>query len=405
MNTTATASPRSDTDSGDTHVDGRMGVLTFPRTVYRDDHEMFRETARRFIARECKPKQAQWDEAGRVDRETWLKAGREGLLCMSLPEEYGGAGGDFGHHAIFAEEMAYAGVTGPAFALQSDIIAPYIFRIGNAEQKAKWLPKCATGEVLLAIAMSEPGCGSDLKAIRTTAKRDGDHYVINGAKTFISSGLNCDLVVVVCKTDPAAGAKGVSLILCETDRAGFRRGRKLEKMGQKAADTAELFFDEVRVPVSNLLGEEGKGFAYLMQELAQERFTIAVGAAARAEAMLATTIAYTKQRMVFGQRLFDFQNTRFTLSDIKSRVSAMRIMVDQYLAQHMARKLTTEEAAIVKLFVTEELTKVLDQLLQLHGGYGYMMEYDIARAYVDTRVMRIYGGTSEVMKELISRNL
>ena len=397
--------PASAADSDNARVDGRRGVLTFPRTVYRDDHEMFRDTARRFIERECKPKQAEWDSAGRVDRETWRKAGREGLLCMSLPEEYGGAGGDFGHHAVLAEELAYSGVSGPAFSLQSDIIAPYILRNGTPEQKAKWLPACARGEVLLAIAMTEPGAGSDLKAIRTTAVRQGDQYVVNGAKTFISSGLNSDLVVVVAKTDPAAGAKGVSLVLVETDRPGFRRGRKLEKMGQRAADTAELFFDDVRVPVSNLLGEEGKGFGYLMQELAQERFIIAVGAAARAEAMLAQTIAYTKQRQVFGQRLFDFQNSRFKLAEVKSRVTAMRLMVDQYLAQHMQRKLTTEEAAVCKLFVTEELTKVLDDLLQLHGGYGYMMEYDIARAYVDTRVMRIYGGTSEVMKELISRNL
>jgi acyl-CoA dehydrogenase len=401
MSTAATSAA----DSDNARVDGRRGVLTFPRTVYRDDHEMFRDTARRFIERECKPKQAEWDAAGRVDRETWRKAGREGLLCMSLPEEYGGAGGDFGHHAVLAEELAYSGVSGPAFSLQSDIIAPYILRNGSPEQKAKWLPACARGEVLLAIAMTEPGAGSDLKAIRTTAIRQGDQYVVNGAKTFISSGLNSDLVVVVAKTDPAAGAKGVSLVLVETDRPGFRRGRKLEKMGQRAADTAELFFDDVRVPVSNLLGEEGKGFGYLMQELAQERFIIAVGAAARAEAMLAQTISYTKQRQVFGQRLFDFQNSRFKLAEVKSRVTAMRLMVDQYLAQHMQRKLTTEEAAVCKLFVTEELTKVLDDLLQLHGGYGYMMEYDIARAYVDTRVMRIYGGTSEVMKELISRNL
>jgi acyl-CoA dehydrogenase len=400
-------SPAPNTTGSAEHVgvDGRRGVLTFPRTVYRDDHEMFRDTARRFAERECKPRQAEWDAAGRVDRETWLKAGREGLLCMTLPEEYGGAGGDFGHSAVFVEELAYAGVVGPAFSLQSDIVAPYILRNGSTEQKRKWLPGCASGEVILAIAMSEPGAGSDLKAIRTTAVRKGDEYVINGAKTFISSGLNCDLVVVVAKTDPAAGAKGVSLILVETDRPGFRKGRKLDKMGQRAADTAELFFDDVRVPVTNLLGEEGKGFAYLMQELAQERFIIAVGAAARAEAMLFETIAYTKQRQVFGQRLFDFQNTRFKLAEIKSRVTAMRMMVDQYLALHMQRKLTLEEAAIVKLFTTEELSRCLDELLQLHGGYGYMMEYEIARAFVDTRVMRIYGGTSEVMRELISRNL
>ena len=273
------------------------------------------------------------------------------------------------------------------------------------QQKARWLPKCATGEVILAIAMSEPGAGSDLKAIRTTARREGDEYVINGAKTFISNGLNCDLVVVVAKTQPELGAKGVSLLLVETDRPGFRRGRKLDKMGQEAADTAELFFEDLRVPASNLLGEENKGFSYLMQELAQERFIIAVGAAAKMEAMLSETVRYTKERVVFGKPLFDFQNTRFKLAEIKARTTAARLMVDQYLAEHLRRKLTVEEAAIAKLFVTEELGKALDELLQLYGGYGYMMEYPICRAFVDSRVIRIYGGTSEVMKELISRNL
>jgi acyl-CoA dehydrogenase len=271
--------------------------------------------------------------------------------------------------------------------------------------KAKWLPKCASGEVILAIAMSEPGAGSDLKAIRTTAKREGNEYIINGAKTFISNGLNCDLVVLVAKTEPELGAKGVSLILVEADRAGFRKGKKLDKMGQTAADTAELFFDDVRVPCSNLLGEENKGFGYLMQELAQERFIIAIGAAAKLEAMLAETIRYTKERVVFGKPLFDFQNTRFKLAEIKARATAMRMMVDQYLAEHLSRKLTVEEGAIAKLYCTEELGKALDELLQLYGGYGYMMEYPITRAFVDSRVTRIYGGTSEVMKELISRGL
>jgi acyl-CoA dehydrogenase len=401
----ATHTDRPAADAPAPRVDGRRGVLTFARTVFREDHEMLRDTARRFIERECVPRQQQWDEAGRVDRETWLKAGREGLLCMTLPEEYGGAGGDFGHSAVLMEELAYAGISGPAFSLQSDIVAPYILRAGTPEQKRRWLPGCASGEVILSIAMSEPGAGSDLKAIRTTAIRQGDEYVINGAKTFISSGLNSDLVVLVAKTNPEAGAKGISLVLVETDRPGFRRGRKLDKMGQRAADTAELFFDDVRVPVSNLLGEEGKGFSYLMAELAQERFAIAIGAAARTEAMLAETIAYTKQRMVFGKPLFEMQNTRFVLAEMKARVTAMRMMVDSYLAQHMARKLTLEEAAMAKLQTTEEQTRVLDALLQLYGGYGYMMEYPIARAYVDTRVARIYGGTSEVMKELISRGL
>jgi acyl-CoA dehydrogenase len=380
-------------------------VLTFPRSVFREDHEMLRETIRRFLERECKPRQAQWDQEGRVDRETWLKAGREGLLCTTLDPEWGGAGGDFGHAAVIVEEIARSGVSGLGFGLHSDVVAPYIARLGTPEQKQKWLPRCATGEVMLAIAMSEPGAGSDLKAIRTTALRDGNEYVINGAKTFISNGLNCDLVIVVAKTEPELGAKGVSLILVEADRVGFRKGRKLDKMGQEAADTAELFFDDVRVPVTNVLGEENKGFAYLMQELAQERLVIALGAAAKMEAMFAETVHYTKERVVFGKPLFDFQNTRFKLAEIKVRTTAVRMMVDQYLSEHLKRKLTVEEAAIAKLFSTEELSKALDELLQLYGGYGYMMEYPITRAYVDTRVYRIYGGTSEVMKELIARKL
>ena len=380
-------------------------VLTFPRSVFREDHEMLRETIRRFLERECKPRQAQWDKDGRVDRETWLKAGREGLLCTTLDPEWGGAGGDFGHAAVIVEEIARLGVSGLGFGLHSDVVAPYIARLGTPEQKQKWLPRCASGEVMLAIAMSEPGAGSDLKAIRTTALRDGNEYVINGAKTFISNGLNCDLVIVVAKTEPELGAKGVSLILVEADRVGFRKGRKLDKMGQEAADTAELFFDDVRVPVTNVLGEENKGFAYLMQELAQERLVIALGAAAKMEAMLNETVRYTKDRVVFGKPLFDFQNTRFKLAEIKVRTTAVRMMVDQYLSEHLKRKLTVEEAAIAKLFSSEELSKALDELLQLYGGYGYMMEYPITRAYVDTRVYRIYGGTSEVMKELIARQL
>jgi len=380
-------------------------VLTFPRSVFREDHEMLRETIRRFLERECKPRQAQWDKDGRVDRETWLKAGREGLLCTTLDPEWGGAGGDFGHAAVIVEEIARSGVSGLGFGLHSDVVAPYIARLGTPEQKKKWLPRCATGEVMLAIAMSEPGAGSDLKAIRTTALRDGNEYVINGAKTFISNGLNCDLVIVVAKTEPELGAKGVSLILVEADRVGFRKGRKLDKMGQEAADTAELFFDDVRVPVTNVLGEENKGFAYLMQELAQERLVIALGAAAKMEAMFEETVRYTKDRVVFGKPLFDFQNTRFKLAEIKVRTTAVRMMVDQYLSEHLKRKLTVEEAAIAKLFSSEELSKALDELLQLYGGYGYMMEYPITRAYVDTRVYRIYGGTSEVMKELIARQL
>ena len=379
--------------------------VTVTRTVYREDHEMFRATVRRFVERECLPRQAEWDQAGCVDRDTWLKAGREGLLCTSLPEEYGGGGGDFGHCAVLIEELASANISGPGFYLHSDIIAPYILRLGTDEQKRRWLPQCASGECILAIAMSEPGAGSDLKAIRTTAVRQGEEFLINGSKTFISNGLNCDLVVVVAKTDPAAGAKGVSLFLVEADRPGFKKGRKLAKIGQNAADTTELFFDDVRVPETNLLGELNKGFIHLMQELAQERFIIAIGAASKMEAMLAETIRYTRERKIFGQTVFDFQNTKFKLAELKAKAAAMRIMVDHYLAEHLRRKLTLEEAAIAKLFTTETLCAGLDDMLQMHGGYGYMMEYPIARAFVDARVSRIYGGTSEVMKELISREL
>lgn len=375
------------------------------RTVFRDDHEMLRDSVRRFFERECVPHQAEWDEAGKVDRETWLKAGREGLLCLTLPTEYGGGGGDFGHAAVMNEELQRAGVSGLGFAVHSDIIAPYIARIGNEEQKQRWLPKVCAGEYILAIAMTEPGTGSDLKAIRTTAIREGDEYVINGSKTFISNGLNCDLIIVVAKTDPAAGAKGVSLLVVEADRDGFRRGRKLEKVGQHAQDTAEMFFDNVRVPVANLLGEEGKGFAYLMAELPQERLSIAVGAAAKLEACLEHTLNYVKDRKAFNQTVWDFQNTKFKLADIKAQAVSVRLLIDYYLGEHMRRRLTLEEAAIAKLYATETLGKALDEMVQLHGGYGYMLEYPVARAFADARVMRIYGGTSEVMRDLISRKL
>ena len=376
------------------------------RSVFREDHEQFRTTVRRFLERECAPHMEAWREAGRVSREVWLKAGREGLLCLMLPTEYGGGGGDFGHSAVLAEEMAALGITGVSFGMHSDIIAPYIHRLGTEEQKQKWLPRCASGETILAIAMTEPGTGSDLKGIRTTARREGDEYVINGSKTFISNGLTSDLVVVVCKTDPnATGSKSMSLILVEADRPGFRRGRKLEKVGQHSQDTAELFFDEVRVPVSNLLGEEGKGMHALMHELPQERFCIAVSAARTLEACLQHTIDYVKDRRAFGQTVWDFQNTKFKLADIKAQATAVRTMIDHYLGEHMSRRLTLEEAAIAKLFATETLGSALDTMVQLHGGYGYMLEYPVARAFVDSRVNRIYGGTSEVQRELIARKL
>jgi len=374
------------------------------RNVYREDHEQFRTSVRRFMERECAPHQEEWNQAGIVSREVWRKAGKEGLLCVTLPTEYGGGGGDFGHSAIIAEEMASAGIS-ISFGLHSDIVAPYIARLGTEEQKRKWLPGICAGEQILAVAITEPGGGSDVKALRTTAVREGDEYVINGSKTFISNGFISDLVVVVVKTDPAAGAKGVSLLLVETNRAGFRRGRKLDKVGMHSQDTAELFFDNVRVPVGNRLGEEGKGFIYLMQELPQERFIIAVSAAARLERLLEQTIDYVKDRRAFNQTVWDFQNTKFKLADVKAQAVALRTLVDYYLGEHMRRRLTVEEAAIAKLYSTETLWKCIDEMVQLHGGYGYMLEYPIARAFVDNRVSRVYGGTNEVMRELISRKL
>ncbi|SAL14901.1 Acyl-CoA dehydrogenase [Caballeronia choica] len=375
------------------------------RTVFREDHEMLRESARRFFDRECVPRQAAWDEAGRVDRETWLKAGREGLLCVAIPTEYGGGGGDFGHSAVVLEEMHRAGISGAGFSLHSDIIAPYVNRLGTEEQKRRWLPGICAGETILAVGITEPGGGSDVKACRTTAVRDGDEFVINGSKTFISNGMSADMIMLVCKTDPPAGAKGVSLIMVETDRAGFRRGRKLQKVGQPAADTAELFFDDVRVPIGNLLGELNQGFGYLMQELAQERLIIALYAAAALERLLGITLDYVKDRKAFNQTVWDFQNTKFKLADVKAHSVALRTMVDYYLGEHMRRKLTVNEAAIAKMHATETLWKCIDDMVQLHGGYGYMLEYPIARAFTDYRVSRVVGGANEVMRELIARKL
>ncbi|SPB14593.1 acyl-CoA dehydrogenase [Caballeronia novacaledonica] len=375
------------------------------RTVFREDHEMLRETARRFYERECVPRQQAWDEAGRVDREAWLKAGREGLLCVTMPTKYGGGGGDFGHAAVVLEEMHRAGISGAGFSLHSDIIAPYINRLGTEEQKRRWLPRICAGEAILAIGITEPGGGSDVKACRTTAVRDGDAFVINGSKTFISNGMSADLIVLVCKTDPAAGARGVSLIVVEMERPGVRRGRRLHKVGQPAADTAELFFDDVRVPVDNLLGELNQGFGYLMRELAQERLIIALYAAAALERLLGLTLDYVKDRKAFGQTVWDFQNTKFKLADVKAQAVALRTMVDYYLGEHLRRRLTVHEAAIAKLHATETLWKCIDDMVQLHGGYGYMLEYPIARAFTDYRVSRVTGGASEVMRELIAREL
>lgn len=374
------------------------------RTVYREDHEQFRTQVRRFVEREITPFYAEWEETGIVPKSVWLKAGAEGLLNPLLPEPYGG-GGDFGHSAVLLEEFGRVNCAGVAFPLHSDIVAPYIYTYGSQAQRDRWLPKMASGEMIGAIAMTEPGTGSDLKAIRTTAQRDDDHYIINGSKTFISNGQNAGIVIVIAKTDPSAGAKGISLICVEDGTPGFSKGRKLKKIGLHAQDTSELFFDNVRVPVGNRLGEENSGFKYLMHELAQERLVIAVRAAASIEAFLKRTIIYTRDRKIFGNSVLSYQNTRFKLAEAKAQCVMLRTFVDDCLALHLKRELTPERAAMAKLNASEMQCRLLDEFLQLHGGYGYMSEYMVGSAWVDARVGRIYGGSSEVMKEIIARNL
>jgi acyl-CoA dehydrogenase len=376
-----------------------------PRTLFSEDHDIFRESVRRFIATEIMPHHDDWERAGIVPRDVWRKAGEAGLLCSEVPEEYGGLGGDFLFGAIVVEEMARAGATGPTFYLHSEIISPYLVHYGTEEQKRTWLPRMATGEVITALGMTEPSGGSDVQGIRTTAIRDGDDYVINGQKVFITAGHNADMVVMACKTDPKAGAKGVSLILVETDRPGFKRGRKLEKIGCKAQDTAELFFSDLRVPVSNLLGEEGRGFYQLMQELAQERLVQAIRAVSSSEAALEWTVDYVVQRKMFGQTLADFQNTQFKLAEMKADLAAQRVFLDRCIELHLQKKLDAVDAAMLKLTTTELQGKVMDQCLQFFGGWGYMWEYPIARAFVDARLGRIGGGSVEVMKQIIARSM
>ena len=376
-----------------------------PRTLFSAEHELFRDQVRRFIATEIMPHHAAWETEGIVPRSAWLKAGAAGLLCTEVPSEYGGGDGDFLFGAIMIEEMARAGATGPTFYLHSDIVAPYLVHYGTEEQKRRWLPPMATGEVIVALGMTEPSGGSDVQAMRTTAIRDGDAYVINGQKVFITAGFNADLVVLACKTDPKARARGVSLILVETDRAGFQRGRRLEKIGCKGQDTAELFFADVRVPVSNLLGEEGRGFYQLMKELAQERLVQAVRAVASSEAALEWTVDYTQQRKMFGQTLADFQNTQFKLAEMKAELTMQRVFVDRCIELHLQGALDAVDAAMLKLVSTEMQGRVMDQCLQFFGGWGYMWEYPIARAFVDARLGRIGGGSVEVMKQIIAKSM
>ncbi len=379
-------------------------LQTNMRKIYGPEHELFRDQVRRFFDQQLVPNLARWEEEGIVDRAFWLACGEAGLLCPTVPEADGGLGLDFRYNAIIDEEIAYAG-SAAGIGLQSDIIADYICNYGSDEQRARWLPKLISGEVITAIAMTEPGTGSDLQAIRTTARRDGDDYIVSGSKTYITNGQNADLVIVVARTGDTGRGKGISLILVEADRAGFARGRNLDKIGQHSADTSELFFEDVRVPATNLLGSEGAGFAYLMSQLPQERLSIAVAAQAAAQRAFDEAVRFTKDRKAFGQAVFDFQNTRFALADLKTQLQVGWAHLDWCLERHVAGELDAAQASAAKLFHTELQWKVCDVALQLHGGAGYMNEYAIAQMWRDARVTRIFGGTSEIMKEIIGRGL
>jgi acyl-CoA dehydrogenase len=376
-----------------------------PRTVFDSEHGMLRDAIRSFCEREIAPYHEAWEAAGQVPRSIWRRAGELGFLCMTMPEEYGGGGADYRSSAVLTEELARIGATGPGFSLQSDIVAPYILHYGTDAQKARWLPRLASGETISAIAMTEPGAGSDLAGVTTRAERDGDDYLITGAKTFITNGVMSDLIIVVAKTDPSAGSRGVTLFLVERDMPGFTSGKALKKLGLHAQDTAEFSMENVRVPASAMLGPINSGFKLLMSELAQERLSIAVGAVAAAEAALDWTITYTRDREAFGKRVLDFQNTRFTLASLKAQVTMARVFVDRCLEVHCAGELDAATAAMAKLETSELQFRVMDACLQLHGGYGYMTEYPIARAWADARVQRIYGGSNEIMREIIGRTL
>ncbi|MCZ7561708.1 MAG: acyl-CoA dehydrogenase family protein [Burkholderiaceae bacterium] len=373
------------------------------RTLFTDEHRMFRDAVRRFMENEVVPHHERWEEQGYVDREVWQKAGANGLLCASMPEEYGGAGADKLYSIVVMEETARVNATGLGFGLHSEIVAPYILHYGSQEQKRRFLPKMATGEAIGAIAMSEPAAGSDLQGVKTTATRRGDVYLLNGSKTFITNGWHADVVIVVAKTEPKAGAKGTSLLLVESGMKGFEKGKRLKKVGMKAQDTSELFFDNVEVPASNLLGNENEGFACLMQELPWERLQIAIGAVENAQAAIDWTTDYVKDRKVFGTTVSTFQNTRFKLAELQTEVQIARVFVDKCIELLLVGRLDTATASMAKYWCSDLQCKVIDECVQLHGGYGYMWEYPIARAFADARVQRIYGGTNEIMKEVITR--
>ena len=377
------------------------------RTLFSPDHEAFRDSFRRFIEKEIAPFHAQWEEQGYVDRAVWNKAGENGFLCMSMPEEYGGAGADKLYSVAQIEELSRAGFSGIGYSLHNEIVAPYILHYGTEAQKKIFLPRLASGELIGAIAMSEPSAGSDLQGIKATAIQQGDgSYLLNGSKTFITNGWHADLVIVVAKTNPAAGAKGTSLLLVERGMAGYSVGKRLKKLGLKAQDTSELFFDNVRVPASHLLGgaaHENRGFVCLMQQLPWERMQIAIGAVAASQAAIDWTVDYVKERKVFGQPIAAFQNTRFTLAELQTEVQIARVFVDKCLELLLASALDTATASMAKYWCSDLQCKVMDDCVQLFGGYGYMWDYPITRAYADARVQRIYGGTNEIMKEVITR--
>ena len=384
-----------------------MSLATPARPWMDSELELLRDTARRFFETECAPHHEEWAEQKHVDRKIWRRAGELGLLCAGIPEEYGGGGGHFLHEAVICEEQQRAMVNSFSINVHAGILAHYLLAYGSESQKKRWLPAMASGEMVGAIAMTEPGAGTDLQRIRTTAIRDGDDYVVNGAKTFITNGFHADLICVAVKTDPQAKAKGVSLLMMETrELPGFRRGRLLDKIGQRAQDTVELFFDEVRVPAANLLGgEEGRGFAQLMHQLPRERLLIAVGAAATMQRAVDETLAYVQQRQLFGAPLMAMQNTRFKLAECQTHATIARSFVDDCIGRLQRGELDVPTAAMAKWWITDTLCRVVDECLQLHGGYGYMNEYPIARMYADARVGRIYGGANEVMKEIIARGM
>ena len=385
-----------------------MNPLNLPRPAWMtEDLALLEEQARRFIAAEFVPQLDCWHDEHMYPREVWTKAGEAGLLCASMPEEYGGSGGSFAHEAVINREFSLAGFDTFGAPLHSGIVAPYILHYGTEEQKKRWLPKLATGELIGAIAMSEPGTGSDLQGVRATAVKKGNRYVLNGSKTFITNGQHANLIVVVAKTDPKERAKGISLMVVEADDApGFRRGRKLKKLGMDSADTSELFFEDISLPAENLLGtEEGQGFAQLMTELPQERLIVAVHAVAMMERALALTIDYVKQRQAFGKKIIEFQNTQFELADCKTEATVAKVFVDHCIARHVTGGLDTTTASMAKAWTTDLVGKIADRCLQLFGGYGYMDEYPISRIYRDARVLRIYAGTNEIMKLLIARSL